>query len=415
MKKINLISLLLLSVIPFSACTKKTTTVVPYPSISPSSSTGPDNSQNYAPFQQGVGANPDYYGNGATLSDDTSSFNNGTNTATNPNGVGGNTTGTSTTTQTSSTGTTPTIPSTDDLGIPATLPNLQPYAPPTGGSSGDTYSLAGNLLVDQDNYIPPTIPYIGAFAPSKNQWQGVGVAATSSDIMISAFDLSGFFKKGTVITMNASTGKDWKNIGSTWLGTKYPMDSTVKGITVDSTGKMFAVDSNKYIYVVTKTSSVQKVDAGISGGIDITAVSDGLIVATSTGLKKYAYSTLNTGAEFSAGLVPTGGICTDKSGNIYAIVGTSIKKITPTGTASDVIANVNNAVDVAVNDKGRIFVLTKEGIIMYDDAGKQLSTFGGGDFASPTAIAASGTNLYVADNGTSYKDSQVVKYSVLSL
>lgn len=413
MKKSSFLSLLLLSIIPFSACTKKTTTVVPYPSASASSATGVDNSQNYAPYQQGVGANPAYYGNGATLSEDTSSFDNGT-AGTTPNVDPNAGLGTGTDTQVSSnTGTT--TPTTDDLGIPTTLPNLQPYSPPGGANAGDTYALAGNLLVDQDNYVPSSIPYLGQLAPSRNQWQGVGVAASGSDVIISAFDTSGLLKKGTVITINSNTGKDWKNIGSAWLGTKHPMDATVKGITVDGGGKMYAVDNQKYLYVLTKTTAISKLDAGISGGLDITTVSDGVIVSTSTGLKKHLYATLNTGAEFSPGVTPTGGLCTDKSGNVYVVAGNVIKKITSTGTATDFASNISNGVDVAVNDKGKVFVLTKEGIVMFDETGKQINAFGQGDFAVPTAIAANGTDLYVADTGTSYKDSQVVKYSVMSL
>lgn len=403
MKKTKFLTVLLLSVIPFTACTKKQTVVTPYPQTSPSSGTV-DNSQNFDPYQQGVGANPAYYGNGATLSDDTSSFDN----PSTPVNSGNTQTSTNT-----NTGSVPT--SGDDFSIPSDLPNLQPYVPPTNGEAGDVYALAGNLLVDQDSYIPPSIPYIGQFAPSKNQWQGVGVASNGSDIIISAFDVSGFFKKGTVITMNANTGKDWKNIGSQWLGTKHPMDATVKGIAVDGGGKMYAIDNSKYIYSLTKTSAVLKVDAGISGGLDLTTVSDGLIVSTSTGLKKYPFSALNTGSEFSAGVTPTGGVCTDKSGNVYVVAGSSIKKINSTGTASDFVTDISNGVDVAVNDKGRVFVLTKDSIIMYDDKGKKLNAFGQGDFAVPSAIAAYGTDLYVADTGTSYKDSQVIKYSIMSL
>lgn len=405
MKKTKFLTVLLLSVIPFTACTKKQTIVTPYPSTSPNAGSAVDNSQNYDPYQQGTGANPAYYGNGATLSDDTSGFDTNTDPMSN--------TGNTQTSNNQSPGTGFDLG--DDMGIPTDLPNMQPYVPPTNGEAGDVYALAGNLLVDQDSYIPSSIPYIGQLAPSKNQWQGVGVASNGTDIIISAFDISGFFKKGTVITMNANTGRDWKNIGSQWLGTKHPMDATVKGIAVDGGGKMYAIDNNKYIYSLTKTSAVLKVDAGISGGLDITTVSDGLVVSTSTGLKKFPYSTLNTGSEFAAGVVPTGGLCTDKEGNIYVVAGSSIKKITSTGTASDFVTDISNGVDVAVNDKGRVFVLTKDGIVMYDDKGKKLNVFGQGDFALPSAIAAYGTDLYVADTGSSYKDSQVIKYSIMSL
>lgn len=411
MKRSKILPILFLAVIPFSACTKKTTAIVPYPSVSPANGSTVDNTQNYDPYQQGVGANPNYYGNGATLSDDTSAFNNTTTTPqTDPN----TTTGTNTNVS-SNTNVNVNVPTgTDDLGL-GNLPNLEPYSPPGGAAAGQSYALAGNIAVDQDSYIPSSIPYVGALAPSRNQWQAVGVAATGSSVILSAFDSSGLLKKGTVISINSSTGKDWKNIGSEWLGTKHPLNATVKGIAIDSSGKMFAVDADKYIYRLDKANTIAKIDAGVSGGMDIVAVSDGVIVATSTGLKKYDYSTLTGGTDFSTGISPTGGMGTDKSGNVYVVTSSSVKKITPAGVASDFITGISNGVDVAVNDTGKVFLLTKEGIIMYDETGKQVSAFGQGDFQVGTAIAAAGSDLYVSDTGSSYRDSQVVKYSIMSL
>ena len=72
-----------------TACTKKSTAITPYPSASSSAA---DNVQNYAPYQQGTQANPDYYGNGATLTNDNGEFNNPTPQAT----AGTNSTGTGT-------------------------------------------------------------------------------------------------------------------------------------------------------------------------------------------------------------------------------------------------------------------------------------------------------------------------------
>ncbi len=414
MKKIKVLPVLLLALMSFSgACTKKSTPIVPYPSISPSSATGVDNTQNYSPYQQGVGANPDYYGNGSTLTDDTSAFN-GTqptdNTQVSSNTGAGVNTGT---------GTSVDAGLSTDLGIPTDIPNLEPYSPPGGGaaSNGESYTLAGNIAVDQDSYIPASIPF-GALAPSRNQWQGVGVAATGSTIIITAFDKSGLFKKGTAISMNAETGKDWKNIGSTLLGTRHPLDVTVKGITVDPSGKIFAVDAQKYIYVISKANTVDKIDAGISGGLDIATVSDGIVVATTTGLKKYPSSItskdVGSPTELGAGLTATGGMGTDSAGNIYVISNSTVKKVTSTGTVSDLITGVDGAIDVAVNSSGKVFVLTSQGIVMYDAAGKKIDTFGNGDFLVPTAIASNGKDIFVTDSGETYQTSQVVKYSVLS-
>lgn len=395
-----------------TGCGKKSTPMIPYPTTTSATSTT-TNTQNYDPYQQTGTANPAYYGNGAYLTTDTSGEFGGTAQTT----TTGTTTGTtpSTTLPASSTGTTPATDNSIDLG--SDLPNLEPYAPPGGSNSGSNgYTLAGTFAVDQDSYIPSSIPLIGALAPTRNQWQAVGVAAVGSDIIVSAKDSSGLFKKGTVITMNAETGKDWKNVGSTLLGLKFPMDSTVKGITVDSNGNLFANDSVNYIYSLAQPKfSVSKINAGLSGAIDIASVNSSLIVATSSGLKKYESSALTSGSNFAAGVSATGGIGADKAGNLYVVSGSTIKKVTASGSASDFITGVTGAIDVAANDANQVLVLTSDGIKMYDSAGKALSSFGSGDYSNAMAIATNGKDLFVADAGSSYKNSMIVKYSIMSL
>ncbi|RYX97243.1 hypothetical protein EON78_05480, partial [bacterium] len=394
MKKNKVLPLVFLLITSFTACTKKTTTIVPYPSVSPS---GTADVQNYSPYQQGVGANPDYYGNGTSLSDDTSSFDNPT--ATNP------TTGTPVSNNGGTTGST-----TDEFGVP----NLPDYSPPGGGGTsggGVTYALAGNIAVDQDSYVPSSIPYIGQLAPSRNQWQAIGVAASGSTIMLTASDKSGLLKKGTAITISAATGKDWKNVGSEYLGTRHKMDATVKGITVDSSGKIYTIDAEKYIYVIPKANTVSKVDAGFSGGLDVVAVSDGLVISTTTGLKKYPFSTITAGTELGAGVIPTGGVGADKAGNVYVVSSNIIKKVTPAGVVSDFTTGVDSALDVTVNNEGKVFVLTNQKVIVFDEAGKQVNTFGEGEFVAPQAIASNGVDIFVSDSGSTYKDSQIAMYS----
>lgn len=393
MKKNKVLPLVFLLITSFTACTKKTTTIVPYPSVSPS---GNADVQNYSPYQQGVGANPDYYGNGTALSDDTSSFNNPTTSPSSGTPVANN--GGSTT---------------DDFGVP----NLPNYSPPSGGgtSGGVTYALAGNIAVDQDSYVPSSIPLVGSYIPSRNQWQAIGVAASGSTIMLTASDKSGVFKKGTAITISSATGKDWKNIGSTTLGTRHPMDATVKGITVDSSGKIYTIDAEKYIYVIPKANTVNKVDAGFSGALDVVAVSDGLVISTTTGLKKYPFSSITTGSELGTRVIPTGGVGADKSGNVYVVSSSTIKKVTPAGVVSDFATGVDSALDVTVNNEGKVFVLTNQKVIIFDEAGKQVTTFGEGEFIAPQAIATNGLDIFVSDSGSTYKDSQIAMYSILTL
>jgi hypothetical protein len=420
MKKVStkIVLSTIVSLLVISGCAQKK--VIPVlastqPAANQTGTTTQDNVQNYAPYDQGAETNPAYYGNGAYVTDDASSFG----APTTPN------TGTPTTDTTNTNSTTPsnpTMPSDPSLGgddtsfdIPSDIPNLEPYSPPGGPGSAGGYSLSGNFAVDQDNYIPPAIPYIGAFAPSKNQWQAVGVAASGSTIYVTAFDNSGFFKKGTIITMTDS-GTSWLNAGGTLLGTKHPLDATVRGITVDaSSQKAFAVDSVKYMYALAKGGSPQKVDAGISGGIDTVFSNGNLYVATSSGVKKYDPSSLTSLSDVGTGITPTGGIGSDAEGNLYVITGSSIKKVTSDGKATDIITNLSGAIDVTVNDDKNICVLSSEGISIYDPTGKPLTSLGQGDFLAPTAIVANGKDLYVSDTGDSYQTSQIVKYSIMTL
>jgi hypothetical protein len=305
----------------------------------------------------------------------------------------------------------------DSLDIPDALPS---YAPAGGDASGSAgYTQAGSFNIYQPG-LTSKIPLIGSFLDSTttvNKWQAVGVAAFGSDIFITAQDKSGLtFFKGTVLKMNAADGTGFTNLGSQWLGVHYQMDPTVRGIAMDSSGNIYANDKATFLYLLNQPDySVQKINAGLPDAIDIAAAGTSVYVATSAGLKKYESTSLTTGTDFAAGVTPTGGIGSDAAGNLYVVASGVIKKITASGSVSDAISGVTGAIDVVGTDDNKICVLTSEGVKMYDASGKLLSTFGQGEYLKGTAIAASGKDLYVSDEGTSYKDSKIVKYSVMSL
>lgn len=391
------ISVLLMSVVFFSAnCAQKKVATIP--SITPSS-TVTDNTQNYTPATQGTDPNQSYYGNGAYVSNDTSSF---------------ATPAPTTTSSTTSTATDTSSSSLDDFG--SNLPNIQPYTPPAG-SGGSSYTLTDQYLITQSS--AGKLGVVTQFLPSVDKWQAVGVASDGANILISVSGTSNFaFGSGTVLSMPSDTGAGVKKIGSTLLGSKNPIGKTVKGITVDSSGKIYAVDETKNIYLISKANSVITSDAGITGGIDINSVGSALIVATTSGLKKYDPTQLTgkqavTGTNFGPAITPTGGIGTDKEGNVYVVAGNVIKKVTSSGEATDIVKDLADAVDVAVDNSGKICVLTKDSVLVYDNTGKSITTLSS-DFISPKAITASGNNLFVADYGTSYADSMIHKFSILS-
>lgn len=392
------ISVLLMSVVFFSAnCAQKKVTTIP--SVAPSSAVA-DNTQNYTPATQGTDPNQSYYGNGAYVSNDTSSFASPT-----PSTTTSSTTSTTTATSSSS--------GLDDFG--SNLPNIQPYTPPAG-SGGSSYTLTDQYAITQSS--AGKLGVVTQFLPSVDKWQAVGVASDGTNILISVSGTSNFaFGSGTVLSMPSDTGAGLKKIGSTLLGNKNPIGKTVKGITIDSSGKIYAVDETKSIYLIPKANTVITSDAGITGGIDINMAGSSLIVATSTGLKKYDPAQLTgatiTGTDFATGIVPTGGIGADKEGNVYVVVGSVIKKVTSAGAATDIVKDLSSAVDVAVDNSGKICVLTKDSVLIYDNTGKSITTLSS-DFISPKAIAAAGNNLFVADYGTSYADSMIHKFSILS-
>jgi len=281
----------------------------------------------------------------------------------------------------------------------------------------DNYSLAGSFNVDQDTYLPGGL--FDSYLPSKNQWRVSGVVAVGTDLLVTASDTSGLFKKGTVILMNSETGQDWKDLGSKWLGVSYPMNSDIKGITFDSDGNVYANSAKGFLYVLSQPSfSVVKNTSDIVSGLDIASIGSGIVVvSTSTGLKKYTSSdSFAVGTDFAKGLVPTGGVCTDSDGNLYVVSSNAIKKVNSSLIVSTVISDVGTApIDVAVTDSGKIFVLTSSGIKIYSSAGVLAKTFAQGDVASPVSISASGEDIFVGDAGTTYKDSKVLRYSTVSL
>lgn len=393
------ISVLLMSVMLFSAnCAQKKVTTIP--STAPSSATA-GATQNYTPTTQGTDPNQAYYGNGAYVSNDTSGF-------ASPSPQNTSTASTSGSSSSSS-GTSDTLA---EFG--SNLPNIQPYTPPAG-SAGSSYTLTDQYPITQSS---GKLGVVTQFLPSVDKWQAVGIASDGPNIIVSVRGTSNFaFSSGTVLELPSDTGAGVKKIGSTLLGSKNPIGKTVKGITVDSSGKIYAVDETKNIYLLPKANSVTISDAGITGGIDINMVGSSLVVATSTGLKKYDPTQLTgaaiTGTDFATGVLPTGGIGADSEGNTYVVVGSIIKKITATGTATDIVKDATGAIDVAVDNSGKICVLTPTDVLVYDKTGKSITTLSA-DFISPKAIAAAGNNLLVADYGTSYQDSMIHKFSILS-
>lgn len=272
---------------------------------------------------------------------------------------------------------------------------------------------------NRDEYVAPAAPTPPPASPNSfiskfkvdnaylSDWQARGIAVTGGSIFVSVADPVGLSKKGSILKIS-SDGKTIKDLASSWLGFRHPMDATVEGLTVsgsnllavDPAGKMYVVDSAKGTIKVVKTEGSKDVAAG--GGAVF--VSNGSVSRTDS-----SASARNP----VSGLNATGGIGADKDGNVYAVSGNTIKKADSTGSSNDIISSeLVSPVDVAVDDRnGDIYVLEQQEVKRFNRDGMFLIKFPS-QAAKPSAITVDASGIvYIADYGTSSKDSQVIKFS----
>ena len=278
-------------------------------------------------------------------------------------------------------------PTSDDLFSPSAvqqkpIPNSAPNA------------ATGNFLVDQATLV--------------NDWQARGIAVSGGSIYLTAADTKGLFKKGTFIKMNSSDGKSWKDIGSTLLGARHPMDATVEGLAING-GSLIAVDSAGKVYTVESSGNNLKVIKA-AGGKDVAAGAGSIYIANGSIEKTDAAATSRTPV---ANMSATGGVGSDNLGNVYAVSGITIKRADSTGQVTDVVtSDLSSPSDVAVDSRnGDMYVLDASMIKRFNSTGQLLVSFGSGA-TKPVGIAVDETGaVYVADAGTSNKDSKVYKFS----
>lgn len=291
-----------------------------------------------------------------------------------------------------------------------TLPDLDaipemdvnaPYVP--AGSSfdgGDGYSADGNFQVDQDTF---------------NQWQAVNLVSDGTYLYVAAVDVK-TPTKGTVIQMDTSGGS-WKDLGKSLLSTftfgaaGYKMTKTIQGIALDDAGNIIVADKQNQLFSMAASDRrISTIPVALSNVLDIVSIGNAVYVATTTGIQKFDTSSLSTGSTFST-VVPSGGMGRDSQGNLYVVSNDTIQKIDSSGQATQVVSGLNTPLDVSVDSTGQIFVLESDNIKYFKSSGESLGSFGMGDFTAPKSIfvESSGT-VYVADAGTSHKDSQIVRF-----
>lgn len=241
-----------------------------------------------------------------------------------------------------------------------------------------------------------------------NDWQAKGIAVSGGIIYLSASDNSGLMKKGTVIKMNSSDGKSWKDLASSFAGLRHPMDSTVTGLAISGT-TIIAGDTDGKTYVVDASKGdVKKIKGGAA--LDVAAAGASFYLAN--GMVERTDAGVSSRSPLGA-LSATGGIGGDTVGNVYAVSGNTVKKADLNSQVTDVVTtDINGGIDVAADSRnGDIYVLETSMIKRFNSNGQLLSQFpNGATKAISIAIDEMGY-IYVADFGKDKKDSKVIKFS----
>lgn len=287
---------------------------------------------------------------------------------------------------------------------------------PAGGikaSAAPSVSPADFNAPTNNNYLQENAaPVIQAVANAQigtvpvTGWQAKGIAVSGGTMYVSAFGpVKLVFTAGTVLKIS-SDGKV-KDFATGFLGTTHPIAKTVEGISI-SGSTLFVADASA-MYTVDATSGKVTTVKG-SGGKDVAATASGVFVAN--GSVDKADSKLGSRSPV-AGLSATGGVGADSTGNVYAVSGNTIKKADTSGQVTDIVTTELAApIDVAVDNRnGDLYVLEQSEVKRFNSSGSLLVKFPSGA-TTPSAIAVDESGMiYVADTGTSKKDSKIIKFS----
>jgi hypothetical protein len=254
--------------------------------------------------------------------------------------------------------------------VPTATPYQEPYQDTYPDQNNNNYS---NNSPSVATALPNT--QTGSFKVDQdllNQWQAKAIAVSGGIIYVAAADISNLSKKGSILKMNSSDGKNWKNITSKLLGLRNPIDSTVTGLTV-SGGTIIATDSNSKVYSVDASSGSVKVITS-AGGTDVASGAGSLYIANGSVEKSDSGASSRTPI---MGMTTNSGVGSDNLGNVYAVSGNTIKKADPQGQVFDVITtDLSAPVDVAADSRsGDIYVLEQSTVKRFDSNGQFLVSF----------------------------------------
>lgn len=305
-------------------------------------------------------------------------------------------------------GVTPDVPVAQPSAIANPLPPVDnaPVATPPIPQPGDPYGTVPSLPAQPPN--PPLAQLTVDQDSLLNQWQARGIAVSGGNIYIAAVDTRGILKKGTVIKMDATSGKNWKNLGSSFMGLSHKLDETLQSVTIAG-GNLFALDASKGLFSVSTNGGQIKELRG-TGGYDLAGTNQAIFVATNGMLERSDMS--GTSRAPLPGIMASNGIGANSRGEILFISGNRIAMLDLMGRPRDVVTQgLVNPIDVAGDARnGDIYVLEQSGIKRFSATGQLLSSFAH-NAVQPSSIAVDESgNVYVSDFGNSHKDSRIFKF-----
>lgn len=270
--------------------------------------------------------------------------------------------------------------------------STQPIGTMPGGQFGPANPPAGSFEVDQGNLV--------------YNWKARGIAVSGGSIYIAAVDNEGMTKNGTVLKMDAISGKNWKDLGTSFLGISSQLDNTLQGITLAG-GNIFAIDSSAGLYSIRTAGNGSVTPLKGSGGQDIAGSNTGIFVAANGIVERADMS--GASRMPMPNIRATAGMGSDSRGNIYFLNGPRVGVLDPNGMPRDVVMQGLVApLDVSGDGRnGDIYVLEQTEVKRFSAQGQLVASFPHGAL-QPSSIAVDESgSIYIADFSS---DSKIIKF-----